>query len=134
MRTKIDLYSQIKLTFYPCSVACVGTNLEAVMYQNVSLNQRPIKWRKYVAYNYTRLFLSTPANQIVLTKNRIGPCSRSSRSNDYKWPNIFLKNLFPDQCDQIGLILDGLGDDFSCSNGSNILKHFGPFERCLYWI
>ena len=29
-------------------------------------------------------------------------------------------------------ILKGLGDKFSCNNSPNILKLFGPFEKCHY--
>ena len=38
------------------------------------------------------------------------------------------------QCDQIGLFLKDLGDNFTCKNSPNILKLFGPFGKCHYLI
>ena len=48
------------------------------------------------------------------------------------WLNAFTLIILYKQCDQIGLFLEDLGDNFPCNNSSKILKLFEPFEKCLY--
>ena len=49
----------------------------------------------------------------------------------FKFRYLVLPQTLPHlQCDHIGLILNEFSDKFHCNNSQNILKLFGPVEKC----